>query len=67
MKNRFLPLDGWRGLSIILVLLGHLFPLGPKLWAMNGAIAATGMSLFFILSGFLILNVLINEKMLLIF
>lgn len=62
MKNRFLSLDGWRGLSIILVLLGHLFPLGPKLWGMNGAIAATGMSIFFILSGFLILNVLINEK-----
>lgn len=62
MKNKFQSLDGWRGLSIILVLLGHLFPLGPKLWKMNGAIAATGMSIFFILSGFLISNILLKDK-----
>lgn len=62
MKNRFQSLDGWRGLSIIFVLVGHLFPIGPKLWLMNGAIAATGMSIFFILSGFLIANILIKDK-----
>jgi peptidoglycan/LPS O-acetylase OafA/YrhL len=52
-------LDGWRGISILLVLLGHLFPLGPKSWQMNGAFAATGMAVFFCLSGFLITNTLI--------
>ena len=41
------------GVSIALVLAGHLLPLGPKSWQMNGAVAATGMALFFILSGFL--------------
>ncbi len=52
-------LDGWRGISILLVLLGHLFPLGPKRWQMNAAFAATGMAMFFCLSGFLITNTLI--------
>lgn len=52
-------LDGWRGISILLVILGHLFPLGPKRWQMNAASAATGMAIFFCLSGFLITNTLI--------
>jgi peptidoglycan/LPS O-acetylase OafA/YrhL len=52
-------LDGWRGISISLVILGHLFPLGPKSWQMNAAFAATGMAVFFCLSGFLITNTLI--------
>ncbi|TCP33060.1 acyltransferase [Sphingomonas sp. BK235] len=47
-------LDGWRALSILLVLAGHLLPLGPHRWALNGAAAASGMALFFTLSGFLI-------------
>ncbi len=47
-------LDGWRACSIILVLAGHLFPLSPKSIGLNGAVAASGMVLFFILSGFLI-------------
>lgn len=47
-------LDGWRALSILLVLAGHLLPLGPKRFRMNETIAATGMALFFTLSGFLI-------------
>jgi len=56
-------LDGWRGISIVLVLLGHLFPLGPKSWHMNAAIAATGMAIFFCLSGFLITNTLIYRPL----
>jgi peptidoglycan/LPS O-acetylase OafA/YrhL len=52
-------LDGWRGISIALVILGHLFPLGPKSWQLNAAFAATGMAVFFCLSGFLITNTLI--------
>lgn len=62
MKNRFEVLDGWRGISISLVLAGHLLPLGSNQWQMNGAVAATGMALFFILSGFLITNILIKNQ-----
>ncbi len=54
-------LDGWRGISILLVLLGHLFPMGPKSWEMNIAVAGAGMALFFILSGFLITRVLLDD------
>jgi len=61
MVNRFQVLDGWRGISILLVLAGHLLPLGPKSWQMNGAVAASGMVVFFILSGFLITNILLNK------
>lgn len=61
MTNRFQVLDGWRGVSILLVLFGHLLPLGPKSWQMNAAVAASGMALFFILSGFLITNMLLHN------
>lgn len=60
--NRFQSLDGWRGISILLVLAGHLLPLGPKSWHMNSAVAATGMVLFFILSGFLITTILLKDN-----
>jgi peptidoglycan/LPS O-acetylase OafA/YrhL len=56
---RFPVLDGWRGISILLVLAGHLFPLGPKDLAMNAGIAALGMAIFFTLSGFLITTTLL--------
>jgi peptidoglycan/LPS O-acetylase OafA/YrhL len=52
-------LDGWRGISILLVMLGHLLPLGPKRWDMNATVAATGMAIFFCLSGFLITSTLL--------
>jgi len=55
-------LDGWRGLSIIFVLAAHLLPLGPKNWQLNETIGAVGMSLFFILSGFLIANFLHKKQ-----
>lgn len=60
--RRFEVLDGWRGISILFVLAGHLLPLGLSAWKMNEAIAATGMALFFILSGFLITNLLIRDQ-----
>lgn len=60
--NRFRALDGWRGISILFVLAGHLFPLGPEKWGMNVAVSATGMAIFFILSGFLITNLLIRDS-----
>ena len=62
MKNRFEVLDGWRGISILCVFAGHLFPLGLHRWEFNGAVAATGMVLFFILSGFLITNMLMRDQ-----
>ena len=62
MANRFKVLDGWRGVSISFVLAGHLLPLGPKSWQMNAAVAAAGMALFFILSGFLITNMLLKDQ-----
>ena len=54
-----MALDGWRGISILLVLAGHLFPLGPKYLNMNGCIATLGMAIFFTLSGFLITTTLL--------
>ncbi|WP_447953134.1 acyltransferase family protein [Sphingopyxis chilensis] len=59
---RHLPLlDGWRALSIALVLAGHLLPLGPGSWGLNAPVAATGMVIFFTLSGFLITRFLIED------
>jgi peptidoglycan/LPS O-acetylase OafA/YrhL len=55
-------LDGWRGISILLVLVTHLLPLGPKAWKLNYASGVMGMALFFILSGFLITSFLLKEK-----
>lgn len=51
--SRLAVLDGWRGLSILLVLATHLLPL--KHFARLDAVSATaGMALFFCLSGYLI-------------
>lgn len=62
MSSRFQTLDGWRGLSILLVLTAHLIPLGPNTWQLSSAVGATGMALFFILSGFLITNILLTDQ-----
>jgi peptidoglycan/LPS O-acetylase OafA/YrhL len=51
-------LDGWRGISILLVLAAHLLPLGPKRFELNEAVAKMGMAIFFTLSGFLITSTL---------
>jgi peptidoglycan/LPS O-acetylase OafA/YrhL len=56
--QRFGVLDGWRGISILLVLWGHWLPAGPRESGMNTALALSGMALFFILSGFLITTLL---------
>lgn len=60
-SNHIAVLDGWRALSIVLVLAGHWLPLGPATWQMNSAIAASGMALFFCLSGFLITHFLLQD------
>ncbi|RYD45361.1 MAG: acyltransferase [Sphingomonadales bacterium] len=59
---KHLPLlDGWRAMSILLVLAGHLLPIGPSAWRLNAPVAATGMVMFFTLSGFLITRFLIED------
>jgi peptidoglycan/LPS O-acetylase OafA/YrhL len=55
-------LDGWRGVSILLVLAAHLLPLGPKLLQLNFSVGILGMVLFFILSGFLITSSLLKDE-----
>ena len=60
-ENYFHVLDGWRGISILLVLATHLLPLGPKAWRLNETSGPIGMAIFFILSGFLITNFLIHR------
>ena len=59
--SRLNVLDGWRGISILLVLGCHLLPLGPKPWQMNSAAGVMGMAIFFTLSGFLITSFLLNN------
>jgi peptidoglycan/LPS O-acetylase OafA/YrhL len=54
-------LDGWRGISILLVLGAHLLPLSPKSWHFNEMAGPMGMALFFTLSGFLITRFLLTH------
>lgn len=56
--NHLRVLDGWRGLSILLVLVTHLMPIGPRA---NASIGILGMVLFFTLSGFLITSTLLKS------
>ena len=49
-------LDGLRAISILLVMACHMLPLGPKSLALNATAGDMGMSLFFALSGFLIVS-----------
>lgn len=55
-ESRYKVLDGWRGISILLVLSAHLLPLGPKSLKLNHLAGVSGMAVFFVLSGFLIVN-----------
>ena len=54
-------LDGVRAASIILVILTHTAPLGPKPWLLNATFGPMGMSLFFCLSGYLIVSILYRD------
>lgn len=51
--GRLVALDGWRGISILLVLATHLLPL-RLLGHLDYVTGAAGMAVFFCLSGFLI-------------
>lgn len=57
-RQRIPILDGWRAMSILLVLGSHLLPLGPRQLQLNWTAGAMGMALFFTLSGFLIVGFL---------
>ena len=60
-SSRLNVLDGWRGISILLVLATHLMPVGPKAWELNYLTGLLGMSIFFTLSGFLITSFLLKH------
>ena len=55
-SDRLPVLDGLRAISILLVLATHMLPEGPKILRLNDTTGAMGMSLFFALSGFLIMS-----------
>jgi hypothetical protein len=46
-EDYFYVLDGWRGISIMLVLAAHLLPLGPSFLQLNFTSGVIGMSIFF--------------------
>lgn len=62
LSSRVDVLDGLRACSIVLVLAAHLLPLGPKSWGVNEAAGLAGMSIFFVLSGFLITRFLLRSN-----
>lgn len=59
--GRLEVLDGWRALSILLVIAGHWLPLDAVLEGANEAAGAGGMALFFTLSGFLITRFMLDR------
>jgi peptidoglycan/LPS O-acetylase OafA/YrhL len=60
-QRRFLALDGLRGVAVLLVLLAHgSQDLLPKTFAFNGG--WLGVTVFFVLSGFLITHLLLEER-----
>ena len=61
-RDHLVVLDGWRAISILAVMAGHWFPIGPGAWNFNAAVAASGMALFFCLSGFLITHFLLEDS-----
>jgi peptidoglycan/LPS O-acetylase OafA/YrhL len=63
--GHFPQLDGFRGLAVLLVVLGHFLECAgypPIPTAIGHALATTGVFLFFVLSGFLITGLLQREK-----
>jgi peptidoglycan/LPS O-acetylase OafA/YrhL len=61
-EGRIGVMDGVRACSILLVLAGHLLPLGPKFLQLNQFATLGGMALFFTLSGFLITRLLCADN-----
>jgi peptidoglycan/LPS O-acetylase OafA/YrhL len=59
--SRLPVLDGWRGISILAILVTHMLPLGPERLGLHRVFGALGMCIFFTLSGFLITGTLIHD------
>ncbi len=57
--GRFAALDGLRGVAILLVLAHHLWPM-PHVGRWSPPLGHLGVSLFFVLSGFLITRILLK-------
>jgi peptidoglycan/LPS O-acetylase OafA/YrhL len=63
IKERIGALDGWRGVAILLVLIDHAGELShSSLIHKVTRVGATGVGIFFALSGFLITSLLVSEK-----
>jgi peptidoglycan/LPS O-acetylase OafA/YrhL len=56
MKTHIPYLDGWRGLAILFLLIGHFFPVPGVNFG------SVGVALFFVLSGFLMSKILFIDK-----
>jgi peptidoglycan/LPS O-acetylase OafA/YrhL len=61
LKNRLPSLDGLRAISIILVIISH-FLFEQSVYINKWKPGPTGVEIFFVISGFLITTLLINEK-----
>jgi peptidoglycan/LPS O-acetylase OafA/YrhL len=62
-KERIGALDGWRGTAILLVLIDHAGELSNSPWIHKATrVGATGVGIFFALSGFLITSLLVSEQ-----
>lgn len=66
-ERRIAQLDGWRGISILLVVVGHLvntrysdFPVGhPTNWTYQ--LSIVGVDIFFVISGFIITKLALRQ------
>jgi peptidoglycan/LPS O-acetylase OafA/YrhL len=62
-NERIGALDGWRGLAILLVLVDHVGEMTRRGWVHAATrTGATGVGIFFALSGFLITTLLLGEQ-----
>lgn len=59
VNNRIGYLDGWRGIAIFFVLLGHFGPVSDDSWISFGRF---GVDIFFVLSGLLMSKILFLKK-----
>lgn len=65
IKKYYRPLDGLRGIAILLILFHHLLIFDPKIYEFFSRIISNGwigVDLFFLLSGFLITGNLLDTK-----
>jgi peptidoglycan/LPS O-acetylase OafA/YrhL len=59
---RILPLDGWRGIALLTVVFDHLNGFNGNRFRIFDWTGGHGVTLFFVLSGFLITSLFIKEK-----